>query len=92
MLNSIPTITNEIRQKQGMTLQEFGDALGVTKQAVFQWENGELFPGAMLLISVAMKCKGWRRDWAAACIEAHPRYQAYQCPEDSDNQPPAGTA
>ncbi len=92
MLNNIPTITNETRQKQGMTLQEFGDALGVTKQAVFQWESGELLPGAMLLISVAMKCNGWRRDWAAACIEAHPRYIAYTCPEMDPDVPCAGTA
>jgi len=83
---NIPTITSETRQKQGFTLQEFGDALGVSKQAVHQWETDEDSPpGAMLLISVAMKCKGWRRDWAWACIEAHPRYIAYACPDiDTD--------
>ena len=87
----IPAITKEYRTKQGLTQQAMGDALGVTKQTVSLWENDHT-PDAIFLCAVAMKCKGWRRDWAAACIEAHPRYQAYQCPEDSDNQPPAGTA
>ena len=89
---NIPEITSTTRQKQGLTLQEFGNALGVSKQAVYEWENGTP-PGAMLLISVAMKCNGWRKDWAWACIEAHPRYVGYVCPECPEpTEPPAGTA
>lgn len=88
----IPAITKEYRTKQGLTQQEMGAALGVSKQSVSLWETGEELPGAMLLISVAMKCNGWRRDWAAACIEAHPRYIAYTCPEIDPDAPCAGTA
>jgi len=90
---NIPEITANNRTREKLTLQQMGDALGVTKQAVGQWEDGISLPDGIFLCAVAMKCKGWRRDWAWACLEAHPRYITYACPEDThDTAAPAGTA
>lgn len=37
-------IIRKRRKDEHMTLQEFGDTLGVTKQCVFNWENGTTKP------------------------------------------------
>ena len=34
----------DIRKHQGMTQEEFGVALGVTKQTIYKWENGKGVP------------------------------------------------
>lgn len=34
----------ELRQKQGLSQQQLADKLGVSQQAVAQWENGERKP------------------------------------------------
>lgn len=39
-----PDRIRRIRQRAGWTLQELGDTVGVARQTVWQWENGERSP------------------------------------------------
>jgi hypothetical protein len=50
-----------------------GRALGVSRQAVHQWEKGELPPGLFLLLTTALHSTDWRKDFALAALEIHPK-------------------
>lgn len=39
-----PDRIRRIRQRAGWTLQELGDTVGVARQTVWQWENGDRTP------------------------------------------------
>lgn len=41
---TISEVVKFIRDKKGMTLQDLGDCFGVSKSAVWQWENGDVEP------------------------------------------------
>ena len=55
------------RKYLGMTLQEFGDALGKTKQAVSQWELGQTNPHTTDLL-VLLSTGDWRAEFARDCL------------------------
>ena len=75
MINSL---TKAERARQQMTLQQFGDALGVSRQAVHQWESGDNIPDYGRLLVIVETCGDWRKRWAQACISAHPYMEEYQ--------------
>lgn len=42
-----------VRRKLGLTQQEFGRRLGVTKQALSSWEHGRTLPDIIILTRIA---------------------------------------
>ena len=64
-------ITREIRTKESLTQDEFGAAIGVTKQAVNNWEKDKWKPNAFLLLSTVSNFTDYRREWAIRCLDAH---------------------
>ncbi len=70
MTKSISDIVLETRRQMKMTQEEFGAALGVTKQAVSAWEKGERKPGAITLMSILLQYKDWRFDFAVRILTA----------------------
>ena len=67
---SLSEIVQETRKQQAMTLREFGDALGVSHNAVHFWEHGERTPDVSFLLLTAAKYSDWRRTWAHNCLAA----------------------
>lgn len=47
------TALKELRTARGLSLSALGSELGVTKQAVFRWENGIGWPEAPMLPKLA---------------------------------------
>lgn len=47
-----------IRKARGMSQDDLGGLLGVTRQTVYNWENGQAWPSAELLprIAKALSC------------------------------------
>ena len=43
----------ELRNNQGWTQQELGNRLGVSKQSVSNWENGNIMPSIDLLVKLS---------------------------------------
>ncbi len=41
-----------LRKQKHMTQGEFAEAVGVTRQAVYKWESGQSYPGALTLIGM----------------------------------------
>lgn len=64
----IAEITKRHREKQNMTLNAFGKALGVTRQAVFNWENGNNQPDKYWLVKIFLDHSDWRFTWALECL------------------------
>ena len=42
-----------IRKARGMSQDDLGELLGVTRQTVYNWENGQAWPSAELLPKIA---------------------------------------
>lgn len=51
----IPERIKEAREGRGFTLETFADALGVSRQAVAQYENGQIAPSAEVLSEIIAK-------------------------------------
>lgn len=47
------TALKELRAAKGLSLSALGSELGVTKQAVYKWENGIAWPDAPMLPKLA---------------------------------------
>ncbi len=43
----------QLRSERGINQKELGDAVGVSKQSVSNWENGNIMPSVDLLIRLA---------------------------------------
>ncbi len=43
----------QLRTERGINQKELGDAVGVSKQSVSNWENGNIMPSVDLLIRLA---------------------------------------
>ncbi len=69
---SIAKIVKETRRKEHLSLSEMGEALGVTRQTVHQWEKDVAPPGVALLIRTSKNYEDWRREFALACLNEHP--------------------
>lgn len=41
------------RMRQGMSVQDLAEAVGVTRQAVYQWEDGETVPSPERHVAIA---------------------------------------
>jgi len=65
---SVATLTRETRKTRGMTLAGMGEALGVTRQAVYNWEWEKNHPDIAFLLMIASTRNDWRRDWALNCL------------------------
>lgn len=57
-------ITSEYRKAQKMTLRQFGQALGVSRTAVMEWERGGYLPDEGKLLPLAVRSGGWVREFA----------------------------
>ena len=42
-----------IRRREGLTQEQFAEKVGVTRQALSKWENGESLPDAVNLLSIS---------------------------------------
>ena len=58
----------EDRTKLGFTQTSFGEALGVSQDAVYYWETRNILPYALLLISIE-NVLGWPRGQSLKVIE-----------------------
>jgi len=45
----LPVLLREFRERKGLSMEEFGQLYGVTKQAVSLWESGDSRPRPELL-------------------------------------------
>lgn len=63
----------QTREHLGMTQEQFGEALGVTKQAVSHWERGRSLPYTESMVKLALNHSDWRRQLALACIDGQTR-------------------
>jgi transcriptional regulator with XRE-family HTH domain len=52
------------RELRGMGLRAFGDAVGVSRQTILDWERGKYLPGEFALLPLALHNNDWRRDFA----------------------------
>jgi len=66
----IAEITKRVRKEQNMTLDAFGTELGVTRQAVYNWEHGINKPDKYWLVKMFIEypSKDWRCHWAGECL------------------------
>jgi transcriptional regulator with XRE-family HTH domain len=69
-MSSVSEIVRKTREGQGLSMEAFGAALGVSKQAVSTWEIGRSVPDGLFLFVTAAKFSDWRRDWAHNCLAA----------------------
>lgn len=49
-LRSAPATARVMRQEAGLTQQDVAEALGVTRVAVFYWENGRRLPAGRMAV------------------------------------------
>lgn len=61
-------LVRDTRLARKLTLAKFGEAIGVTRQAVNHWESGRTNPDVAFLLLTAAKFSDWRRDWALDCL------------------------
>lgn len=47
------SVVREIRRERGLTQEEMGDRLGVTRQAVSNWENDRNLPDIEMIVAMA---------------------------------------
>lgn len=77
----IGEITKTYRERHGLTLDGFGQALAaelpgvaISRQLVNNWEAGRQTPAYYMLIAVVMVYSAhpqdWRPRWAMACLHA----------------------
>ena len=65
----IADLIRDRRQQQDMSLQAFGSALGVTKQAVNYWERGLYRPSTEVLFKIKQTAVNeWARQLAMDCL------------------------
>ena len=57
-----PAMRSAIRQDAGLSQEDFGAELGVTRAAVSRWETGDRRPRGDLLIAYSELLQGLRRD------------------------------
>jgi len=53
MVHKIGTRIQKFRKMQGMSQEEFGSVLNVSRQAISKWENGDSLPDVYNLIAIA---------------------------------------
>jgi len=65
----IAKLIRDQREQQDMSLQAFGSALGVTKQAVNYWERGLYRPSTEVLFKIKQTAADeWARQLAMDCL------------------------
>lgn len=64
----VKEIVRSTRARQNLSLAQFGRALGVTRQAIYNWERGINRPDPMLLIKLTIRHSDWRADFARECL------------------------
>ena len=67
------TALRDLRTARGLSMDAVGKELGVSRQAVFQWETGDTWPAAQLLPKLArvLECS---IDDLFAADPCHPDY------------------
>jgi transcriptional regulator with XRE-family HTH domain len=66
---NFPELVKATREKQDLTFDGFGKAIGVTRQTVNHWELGKRTPDISFLLITATKYNDWRRVWANQALE-----------------------
>lgn len=85
MTKNISDITKETRIKQDLTLREFGEAVGVSHQAVSRWEQGLSIPTLERLMQIIHDYHDWRKEWALAVLDSHPYFNLINGVNDADH-------
>lgn len=66
--HQVKEIVRSTRARQNLSLAQFGRAIGVTRQAIYNWERGLNRPDPMLLIKLTIRHSDWRADFARECL------------------------
>lgn len=72
-------LIGSFRAEKNLTLEQVGEAFGVSKQAVSQWEQGETIPALETVIrplasAAASGTNGWAQDLAIVILNVHPYF------------------
>lgn len=77
MTQPIQAIITQYREAKHLSLRAFAAALvenipgeSLTYMAVKNWEDGKYAPQYSFLITLAIKCRDWRGDFALDCLAA----------------------
>lgn len=63
------------RAEKNLTLEQVGEAFGVSKQAVSRWEQGEAIPALETIMRpLASGTNGWAQDLAIVILNVHPYF------------------
>ena len=66
--HQVKEIVRSHRARQKLSLAQFGRVIGVTRQAIYNWEQGLNRPDPMLLIELTIRHSDWRADFARECL------------------------
>jgi transcriptional regulator with XRE-family HTH domain len=68
--SKFPTIVKKYREAQGMTVRQFGAAIGKSFQSVNAWELGKDLPRYEVFYPLYIERDGWVREFAGDCLAA----------------------
>lgn len=68
----VPEIVKSYMQEYDLSLTDIGAAFGVTRQAVYYWTLGEMYPSSMALAR-ARRISGWPRELAEKILDSMTR-------------------
>lgn len=67
---NVNEVVLQMRTELEKSQSEFGRGLGVTKQAVSNWERGTRIPDINYLVNLSVMFNDWRKEFALRCIHA----------------------